>query len=139
MIYPQEEPIGYQTVADLLRREIHSGRVKPGQRLPSELALAQTHGVATKTARAALRQLRDEGLAESVRGYGVVVQSLPEPEVVHVGPDVRIWARNPTPTERRTYGAPEGWPLIVVESPEGLQELYPAHRYRIVIRPESRP
>lgn len=135
MIFPQQGPVGYQDLADMLREQIQSEQLRPGQRLPSETVLAQTYGVATKTARAALRQLRDEGLAESVRGYGVVVREHPELEVITAESGSLVWARNPTPRERREYEVPEGVPLLVVTAPDGLSELYPAHRYRVVVSP----
>lgn len=74
MIYPHQPPVGYQELADILREQITSGQLQPGHRLPSEARLAQAYGVANKTARSALLQLRQEGLATAIRGYGVVVQ-----------------------------------------------------------------
>lgn len=133
MIFPGRGPTGYVELAEILRAQITDGTIRPGQRLPSETTLAQTYGVATKTARAALMLLRNEGLAQSVRGYGVVVREPVEPELVHADPGDAVSARNPTPAEREAYDVPEGVPLIVVEHPDGLQDLYPADRYRIVI------
>lgn len=134
MIYPGQEPVGYAELAEILRAQIVSGDLPPGARLPSELTLSQTYGVATKTARAALMQLRNEGLAIAVRGYGVVVREQPEPELVLVDGDDQVAARQPTPRERETYQVPEGVPLIVVVHPDGLQDLYPADRYRVAFR-----
>ncbi|WKU05502.1 winged helix-turn-helix domain-containing protein [Micromonospora sp. HUAS LYJ1] len=135
MIYPGQEPVGYQEVAEILRARIVSGQLKPGDRLPSERDLSQTYDVAPMTARAAVRLLRDEGLAEVARGRGVVVRALVEPEVVYVGPGDWVGARNPSPAERRLYRVPEGVPLMVVTHPDGLQDLYSADRYRVVYRP----
>ncbi|MGC5018985.1 winged helix-turn-helix domain-containing protein [Micromonospora sp. DT47] len=134
MIYPGQGPVGYAELAEILRAQITSGQIRPGQRLPSEATLAQTYGVASKTARAALMQLRNEGLAVSVRGYGVVVREHVEPELVTVDPGDAVSARNPTPRERDEYDVPEGVPLIVVHHPDGLQDLYPADRHRIVFQ-----
>ena len=136
MIYPGQGPVGYAELAEILRAQITSGQIRPGQRLPSEATLAQTYGVASKTARAALMQLRNEGLAQSVRGYGVVVREHVEPELVTVDPGDAVSARNPTPRERDEYDVPEGVPLIVVIHPDGLQDLYPADRCRIMFRPD---
>jgi DNA-binding FadR family transcriptional regulator len=135
MIHPGRGPTGYRQVADILRAQIAAGDIAPGQRLPSELALSQTYGVAMKTARAALMQLRTEGLAAVVRGYGVVVRESVEPEPVVVEPGSSVSARNPSPTEREDYEVPEGVPLIVVTTPDGLRDLYPADRYRVEIPP----
>jgi GntR family transcriptional regulator len=134
VIYPGRGPSGYLELADLLRAQIVSGDIPPGQRLPSETMLAQTYGVATKTARAALAQLRNEGLAAHVRGYGVVVREHVEPELVTIDPSDAVSARMPSPAERDTYDVPEGVPLIVVKHADGLMDLYPADRYEIVFR-----
>ncbi|MFI1195534.1 winged helix-turn-helix domain-containing protein [Micromonospora sp. NPDC020750] len=136
MIYPQRGPSGYLELADLMRAQITSGQLRPGARLPSEATLAQTYGVASKTARAALQQLRTEGLAEAQRGRGVVVRApVIEPEMVWIDVDDQVSARTPTPADRERYGAPEGVPLLVVIHPDGLMDEYPAHAYRLAVRP----
>ncbi|WFE41975.1 winged helix-turn-helix domain-containing protein [Micromonospora sp. WMMD998] len=134
MIYPGQEPVGRRALAAMLRERITSGQLRPGDRLPSERDLSQTYGVSSVTARAAVRMLRDEGLAVAVRGRGVVVREQPEPELVVVDADDTVWARQPTPAERGEYRVPEGVPLLVVGHPDGLQDLYPADRYRAVWR-----
>ena len=63
----------YEQVADALREDIRSGRLKPGDRLPSERELRERFGVAGNTARAALVALRSEGLITSQQGRGVFV------------------------------------------------------------------
>jgi DNA-binding GntR family transcriptional regulator len=60
----------YRQVADSVRDLIASGRLQPGSMVPSELALAERHGVARGTVRAALAVLVDEGLIEVVPGQG---------------------------------------------------------------------
>ncbi|MEU4781858.1 winged helix-turn-helix domain-containing protein [Micromonospora sp. NPDC023633] len=135
MIYPGRDAVGYAELAEILRAQITSGQLGPGARLPSEATLSQTYGVATKTARAAVQQLRDEGLAHAVRGYGVVVREHLEQELVEVDPGDQVWSRNPTPRERDEYAVPEGVPLLIVTHEDGLQDLYSADRYRVVIRP----
>ncbi|MGC4770821.1 winged helix-turn-helix domain-containing protein [Micromonospora sp. DT44] len=134
MIYPGQEPVGRKELADLLRAQITSGQLKAGDRLPSERDLSQTYDVSAITARAAVQQLRNEGLAEAVRGRGVVVRTPVEVEQVMVEVGAWVSARNPTPAERRTYGVPEGVPLLVVTHPDGLQDLYAAHRHKLTFR-----
>ncbi|QLQ38021.2 winged helix-turn-helix domain-containing protein [Micromonospora robiginosa] len=139
MIYPGQEPVGYQDLAAILRERVTSGQLRPGDRLPSERDLSQTYGVAAMTARAAVKQLRAEGLVEAVRGRGVVVRESVEPEEVVVDLGDWVSARSPTPQERRDYGVPEGVPLLVIAHPDGLQDLYPADRYRVTfaqVRPD---
>ena len=134
MIYPSQEQVGRHELAGILRERITSGQLRPGDRLPSERDLSQTYDVSAITARAAVKMLRDEGLAEAVRGRGVVVRTPVEPEPVIVETGEWVSARNPTPDERRTYGVPEGVPLLIVTHEDGLQDLYPADRYRATYR-----
>lgn len=64
-----------RTRADLiaagLRREIETGRFRPGDRLPSESELTRTHSVSRTVVREALGLLRSEGLVEARKGSGV--------------------------------------------------------------------
>ena len=60
-------------LAALLRAKIQSGELAPGDALPSIVALATEHGLTTNTVQKALRILKDEGLVESVPGYGTFV------------------------------------------------------------------
>ena len=60
----------YRQIADQLRRLVADGELRPGDMLPSELALAERHSVSRGTARAALALLLDEGLVEVVPGQG---------------------------------------------------------------------
>jgi GntR family transcriptional regulator len=70
----------YLQVADELRTEITSGRLKPGERLPSVRDLSVRFEIAAVTVQSALRVLREEGLivSRSTRGY-FVRDELPEP------------------------------------------------------------
>lgn len=54
----------YEQLADALRERIHAGSLRKGDRLPSELALAQQAGVSRSTVREALRTLQEAGLIE---------------------------------------------------------------------------
>jgi DNA-binding LacI/PurR family transcriptional regulator len=65
-------------IAEVLRREIESGRAAPGQFLPSERRLAEIHRVTGKTVRRALKVLEAEALvaAEDRRGYRVLARAL---------------------------------------------------------------
>lgn len=62
-------------IATQLRERIASGQYAPGAALPSIMALAQEFEVTTNTVRKALGILRDEGLIESVSGYGTFVKA----------------------------------------------------------------
>lgn len=64
----------YQQVAAALRAQIKNLDLFPGQKLPSEEAIAKTYGVVRMTARRALDVLREEGLIVTTRGSGSVVR-----------------------------------------------------------------
>jgi len=57
-----------QQVAETIRREILEGVLKPGDKLPSEQALAALFGVSRPTARAGLQQLAAVGIVVVLRG-----------------------------------------------------------------------
>jgi GntR family transcriptional regulator len=63
----------YEQVADALREEIRAGRYQPGDKLPSERELTERFEVSKMTVRAAIVQLRGEGLVTSRVGYAVLV------------------------------------------------------------------
>ncbi|KUJ64031.1 hypothetical protein ACZ90_62945 [Streptomyces albus subsp. albus] len=67
----------YIQAAEVLRREIATGRLKPGEKLPSARALQDRYGVASSTVQNALRLLKSEGLIYSVQGRGSYVRNNP--------------------------------------------------------------
>lgn len=69
------QPPPSRRVADELRHAISAGELTAGDRLPSERALAEQHGVARNTAREAVRILADEGLVTAIHGKGVFVRT----------------------------------------------------------------
>ena len=60
-------------VASSISREIAQGRLKPGDQLPTEQALAQTFGVSRNVIREAVARLRSEGRVWSQQGRGAFV------------------------------------------------------------------
>jgi GntR family transcriptional regulator len=64
----------YWLIAAELREAIESGQYPPGSRLPGENDLMKDHSVARGTARQALVQLVNWGLAEPRRGSGIYVR-----------------------------------------------------------------
>lgn len=64
----------YSQLARLLRERILSGEFRPGERIPSVPALAETFGVASMTARQAIDYLARQGLIVRLRGRGTFVQ-----------------------------------------------------------------
>ncbi|WP_251863526.1 FadR/GntR family transcriptional regulator [Achromobacter sp. Marseille-Q4962] len=61
------------TVAKRLLAEIDAGRVRPGEKLPTELRLAEQFGVSRTVIREAVSRLRQDGVVEARQGSGVYV------------------------------------------------------------------
>ena len=72
---PVARPSVVDAVADRLRGEILSGRLRPGTRLPSERELSLALGVNRLTLRASLARLEALGLITTRHGAGTVVAS----------------------------------------------------------------
>ncbi|HEY2579213.1 MAG TPA: GntR family transcriptional regulator [Streptosporangiaceae bacterium] len=64
----------YRLIATALREAIESGQYPPGSRLPGENDVMKDHGVARGTARQALSQLVNWGIAEPRKGSGIYVR-----------------------------------------------------------------
>ncbi|WP_210573837.1 GntR family transcriptional regulator [Streptomyces sp. GESEQ-4] len=88
-------PSRRDAIADDLRDQIATGRIKPGERLPSEAHLASQYMVSTPTLRNALAVLQREGLVEKIHGKGNFVRR-PLRRITYlggrVGPDALIAA-----------------------------------------------
>ena len=69
--------MGSTEIAQILRREINSGGLAPGSRLPPGRELAKIYGVARGTLRRALNQLAREELVETRPGSGTYITSKP--------------------------------------------------------------
>jgi GntR family transcriptional repressor for pyruvate dehydrogenase complex len=63
-------------LADDLRRQIEAGTVLPGQRLPTEQALATQYAVSRTVVREAVSRLRSSGLLVARQGSGMFVAAL---------------------------------------------------------------
>ena len=67
----------WQAIANSLRADLAEGRYRPGDRLPTEAALADRFGVNRHTVRHGVASLIEEGLLRSRRGSGLFVASVP--------------------------------------------------------------
>jgi len=63
----------YHQVRDLLREEIQSGGISPGEKIPSEAELGAKYGISRITARQAIQSLAQEGLLYRQQGRGTFV------------------------------------------------------------------
>ncbi|MFG2071702.1 GntR family transcriptional regulator [Nonomuraea maritima] len=76
-IDPSSDRAVFRQIADQLRQAIESGRLREGEKLPSEAELIEHYGVARMTVRQAIQELRNEGLAVAEHGRGVFVRRRP--------------------------------------------------------------
>lgn len=77
-------PSRHHDIASDLRHQITTGRLKPGERLLSEVGLAARYKVSTVTLRRALAVLQGEGLVEKFHGKGNYVRR-PRRKIMYVG------------------------------------------------------
>lgn len=94
----QPVPSRRYAIADDIRNQISTGRIKAGVCLPSEAQLASRYTVSTATLRSALSLLQGEGLVEKIHGKGNFVR--------YPSAESRTWAvaahhgRSPRPNRR---------------------------------------
>lgn len=131
MISPQPGGTLYAHLAALLRADILTGRLQPGQRLPSEVTLQQEYGIARETARRAIGMLRNEGLAVVHRGHGVVVREQPERQDLIPPAGATVTTRMPTADERAEFDIPDGVPVLWVIEADGKATVYPGDRWQL--------
>jgi DNA-binding GntR family transcriptional regulator len=81
----------YVSIADDLQKQIESGGVNHGDRLPSQHVMAKQYGVSLTTLRSAVDLLEQRGLVRSAHGLGTFAQS-PEanPKVLLVDNDPQV-------------------------------------------------
>ncbi len=131
MIDPSADRAVFRQLADLLRNQIQSGELGPGDSLPSELRLAQEYGISRTTVRQAIAQLRTEGLVSVERPRGTFVRVPEEIEIVTLGRGERASARMPTDAERRSLRLGEGVPVLVVTATDGGTTVHPGDRVQL--------
>lgn len=67
----------WKAIADALRGDLAEGRYTPGEKLPTESALAERFGVNRHTVRHGISALVEEGLIRTRRGAGAFVAARP--------------------------------------------------------------
>lgn len=78
-------PPRYQAIVDGLAARIHSGELRPGDRLPTVRALMAEHGVALATASRVMAELAAAGLVVGEVGRGSFVRDASLPRALGVG------------------------------------------------------
>lgn len=66
----------YHQLVNILRLQIAQGKLRPGDRIPSETQLSEQYQVSPMTARRSLTILLDEGLVTASRGRGTFVKPI---------------------------------------------------------------
>jgi DNA-binding GntR family transcriptional regulator len=72
----------YAQLANILRRSIAAGILRPGDQLPSEAQLCERYGVSPMTVRRAINTLVDQGVVSAEQGRGTFVRPIALGEAV---------------------------------------------------------
>lgn len=131
MINPQSGVAIYRQLADLLRADIRSGKLRPAQTVPSERTLTQQYGISRDTVRSAMGVLRAEGLIVIRRGHGAQVKEPAPLQLLSPPPGSTVTTRMPTLQERGEYDIGEGVPIFWVVAPDGTATGYPGDRWEL--------
>jgi GntR family transcriptional regulator len=70
---PRDERPLYSQIMAILEQEITSGRLRPGDQLPTQEALSGHFGVSLAPVKQALRELEDRGVISTLQGRGTYV------------------------------------------------------------------
>ena len=76
--YASTTPV-YRQIAEQFMRDIKSGALRPGEKLPTERELAQSLQIARGTVKRAYKELSDNNIIEVIHGSGSYVYSEREP------------------------------------------------------------
>jgi GntR family transcriptional regulator len=79
----------YRQIAEDLREQIESGRLEPGQQLPTELELRERYAASRNTVRDAIKWLINLGLVETRPGQGTFVVQKIDPFVTTLSGEPR--------------------------------------------------
>jgi DNA-binding GntR family transcriptional regulator len=127
-INPRSYVPAYQQLASILREQILSGDLGPGEPIPGEVALAQQHEIGRETVRKALQVLRAEGLIYTRRADRSYVREIHNRRPVHLAAEDSALVRMPTPDERDQLDIDEGIPIVILTRAGGETEMHPADR-----------
>jgi GntR family transcriptional regulator len=133
---PPTEPADrprYWLIASGLREAIESGQYPPGARLPGENDLMRDHSVARGTARQALAQLVNWGLAEPRKGSGIYVRDFRP--IVREG--ITRLGQATWPSGRSIWSAEAEGRNLAIDQIEIVEAEPPAHVRELLNLPEG--
>lgn len=114
LVDPSADRAVYKQLADVIRAQIETGELEPGQRLPAQKDYIQEYGVSRDTVERAMDVLLNEGLiVTDRRGRRNRVRPRADVTVVPVSRGT-VSARMPTEPERRRLGIGPGVPILIV-------------------------
>jgi GntR family transcriptional regulator len=90
----------YLQISELLIRDIASGRLIDGERLPPEREMAAQLGIAVGTLRQALKVLVDKGLIATIQGSGNYIRAKTDPTSVYALLRIELLTGGGLPTAR---------------------------------------
>ncbi len=90
----------YLQISELLIRDIASGRLIDGERLPPEREMASRLGIAVGTLRQALKVLADKGLIEAIQGSGNYIRAKTDATSVYALLRIELLTGGGLPTAR---------------------------------------
>jgi DNA-binding LacI/PurR family transcriptional regulator len=115
----------YQQIRDAILGDIRSGKLHPGDPVPSELQLARQFGVSRITSKKALDTLRQDGVVVRERGRGTFVASGPPSSPSPVRSSIPRRIGFVVPDMSGTFG---------VRMLDGIEEQVRARGYQLVLR-----
>lgn len=130
MITRDTEGAAFRQLARIVRAQIDSGQLEPGGRVPSEVALAQEHGISRDTVRRAMALLRAEGRIVVTPGRATRVSDPGEEVTVKVPRGGTVKGRPASPGEQIKFGIGEAVWMFVVEF-GGKTTVYAADRTKL--------
>jgi GntR family transcriptional regulator len=139
------EPM-YRVIAQELLGKIESGRLQPGDQIPTELELRDTYSASRNTIRDAVKWLINRGLVETKPGQGTFVKQNVEPFMTSLsrdrgtglsGIETQGWVDEVKERQRTPYATV---PLVEVQSapPSIAERLRVPSGTQVIIRRQER-
>lgn len=119
-----------EKLAQTLETSIREGKLKTGEKLPTENALVTKYGVSRTVVREAFSRLKTLGLIETRQGSGAFVKALPQPDQgkLNLIPDGSVDAVLKVVEVRRALEAESAALAAERRTPQSLQKIKNAMR-----------